>query len=39
MELMKQSKIMHFISTTKYTEEYLQLIENKYTTIKEVFKI
>jgi|DEB19_MinimDraft_2_1074335.scaffolds.fasta_scaffold00048_6 hypothetical protein len=39
MELMKQSKIMHFISTTKYSEEYTQLIENKYTILQEVFKI
>jgi hypothetical protein len=39
MELMKQSRVMHYISTTKYSEEYLNIIENKYERIKEFFRL
>jgi hypothetical protein len=36
---MKQSRVMHYISTTKYSEEYLNIIENKYERIKEFFRL
>jgi hypothetical protein len=39
MELMKSSKIMHFISTTKYSLEYQNLIEHKYQEIKRLHNI
>lgn len=36
LEKMKQSKIMHFISTTKYEPYYLGLVEERYNRIKEL---
>ena len=37
IEKMKRSKIMHFISTTKYDQFYLSLIEDRYNILKQVY--
>jgi hypothetical protein len=36
IELMKKSRVMHFISTTKYEEYYLSLIDAKYNNLKKL---
>lgn len=37
IEKMKRSKVMHFISTTKYGEFYLSLIEDRYNILKQIY--
>lgn len=38
IELMKKSRVMHFISVTKYEKYYIDLIEKKYNIISELFQ-
>jgi len=38
IELMKKSRVMHFISVTKYEKYYTDLIEDKYNIISELFQ-
>ena len=37
IEKMKKSKIMHFISTTKYDQYYLSLIKERFNMLKEIY--
>jgi len=39
LELMKQSKVMHFISTTKYDKYYLDQIEERYEKLKQLYAL